>query len=98
MRIIVHELLTIVFSMEASYVSSVDDIFDQIVKYIDKRSLDVIACSKIESDVRNNSLFISMKEIEGMEGSLRFPIQITNDIDIITLMESLTLKQGNLEV
>ena len=48
-----------------------DLLFKHVIQYVDKQSLDVVLCSKLESKVLNGHLIIAVSELGGSENGIR---------------------------
>lgn len=88
----VHEALCAYPNSDKRKLSNMDRTFHHIIAYIDKQALDITICAQVRAEVNDGSLLVAVTETTD-DGAIQEPINIINDVDLMTVIDTLTMLQ-----
>lgn len=92
MQFLVHEALSAYPNHDKTKLSQIDRTFQHIIAYIDKQALDITICAQMRAEVKDGSLLVTVAETTD-DGAVQQPINIVNDVDLMTVIDTLTMLQ-----
>jgi len=57
---------------QSSRAKIVDRLLKQVIMYLDKRSLDILICSNLQSSIFDGHLVVSLSEVNSSENGIRY--------------------------